>query len=72
MLEAKEVRKITVDSPVTEYSLEHLITAAQTNHINYVFVDRKLISTELMDLLRIKGYSIVTGQGEVSRIKISW
>lgn len=72
MLEAKEVKEVVNDSPVTAHSLESFIMSAQVNHINYVFLDKKLVKPELIDDLKSLGYSIVVGQGEEARVKISW
>lgn len=72
MIGAKEVRNTVCDSQISALSLEQLIMSAQVNHINYVFIDRNLVSSDLIDELRSLGYSVVIGQGEVSRIKISW
>ena len=72
MLEAKEVKKVVNDSPVTAHSLESFIMSAQMNHINYVLIDKKLVKPELIDYLKSLGYSIIVGQGEEARVKISW
>jgi hypothetical protein len=72
MLGAKEVKNTVCDCPVTALSLEQLIMSAQVNHINYVFIDKNLVSSDLIDNLRDLGYTLVIGQGEISRIKISW
>ena len=72
MLEAKEVKEVVNDSPVTAHSLESFIMSAQVSHINYVFLDKELVKPELIDDLKSLGYSIVVGQGEEARVKISW
>lgn len=72
MLSAKELKNITCDSNITTRSIEQLIMAAQINNINYVFLDRNTVSSDLLDELRHLGYTVIVGQGEVSRIKISW
>ena len=72
MLTATDVRNITCESQVSSRSLEQLIMAAQINHINYVFIDRNLVSSELQNELRNLGYSLLVGYGDVARIKISW
>ena len=72
MLTATDVRDITCESQVSSRSLEQFIMAAQINHINYVFIDRNLVSSELQNELRNLGYSVLVGYGDVARIKISW
>ena len=72
MLTATDVRDITCESQVSSRSLEQLIMAAQINHLNYVFIDRNLVSSELQNELRNLGYSLIVGYGDVARIKISW
>lgn len=72
MLSAKDVKNTTCESQVSSRSLEQLIMAAQINHLNYVFIDRGLVSSELQNELRNLGYSVLVGYGDVARIKISW
>lgn len=72
MLTATDVRDITCESQVSSRSLEQLIMAAQINHLNYVFIDKDLVSSELQNELRNLGYRVLVGYGEVARIKISW
>ena len=56
-----------------ENKLIELITAAQDFGLNYVFIDKGMIDEELLNKLKKSGYySVVVGQGEVARIKISW
>ena len=40
--------------------------------LNYVFVNKDTLSNELIDELKQAGYSVVVGQGEEARVKISW
>ena len=72
MLTATDVRDITCESQVSSRSLEQLIMAAQINHLNYVFIDKALVSPELQNELRSNGYIVVVGYGDAARIKISW
>ena len=39
---------------------------------NYLFLDKNTISQDIIDDLKSKGYTVVIGQGEVAKIKISW
>ena len=72
MLTATDVKNTTCESKVSSRSLEQLIMAAQVNHVNYVFIDRDLVSSELQNELRNLGYSVLVGYGDVARIKFSW
>ena len=72
MITAKEVKKYTGFVKITTLSLEHLIMAAQINHLNYIFIDKDLVNPELQNELRNLGYGVVVGYGDVARIKISW
>ena len=55
-----------------ELALANLIWNAHWSHMNYIFVDRNLFSQGVIDKLRENGFTIVTGQGDIARIKISW
>lgn len=57
---------------IEEMAISNLIWDANYAHLNYIFVDRGLFSQEVIDKLRENGFTIVTGQGDVARIKISW
>ena len=72
MLSATDVKNTTCESQVSSRSIEQLIMAAQVNHLNYVFIDRDLVSSDLQNELRKLGYSVLVGYGNVARIKISW
>lgn len=49
-----------------------LIIAVQNFGLNYIFVDKGMLSDNTLNDLKKLGYSVVVGQGEVARIKISW
>lgn len=57
---------------IEEVAISNLILDANYAHLNYIFVDRGLFSQEIIDKLRENGFTVVTGQGDVARIKISW
>lgn len=40
--------------------------------VRYVFVDKGSVPDETLEDLKKHNYSVVVGQGEVARIKISW
>lgn len=52
--------------------LNLFIQAAMMFGINYIFIDKDMITNETIAELKQHGYSVMVGQGEVSRIKISW
>ena len=68
----KEIKQIEPYNEVGTREIESLIIQAHKNHLNYVFVDRNLLPQSTIDDLRKNGYGVVIGQGEVSRIKITW
>ena len=55
-----------------ELAITNMIWDANWAHLNYIFVDRNLFSQGVIDKLRENGFTVVTGQGDVARIKISW
>ena len=77
MIPKKEDLKETVlanlnDWAEEELAISNMIWDANWAHLNYIFVDRDLFSKGVIDKLRENGFTIVTGQGDVARIKISW
>lgn len=55
-----------------ELAITNMIWDANWAHLNYIFVDRDLFSKGVIDKLRENGFTVVIGQGDVARIKISW
>ena len=53
-------------------NLQALMGNARELGLNYVFVNKDTLSNDLIDELKQAGYSVVIGQGEEARIKISW
>lgn len=53
-------------------SLLNLIDAAYKFGLNYIFIDKWMIDDDTIDGLKKGGYSVIVGQGEKARIKISW
>ncbi len=77
MIPKKEDLKETVlanlnDWAEEELAISNMICDANWAHLNYIFVDRDLFSKGVIDKLRENGFTVVTGQGDVARIKISW
>jgi len=77
MIPKKEDLKETVlanlnDWAEEELAISNMIWDANWAHLNYIFVDRDLFSKGVIDKLRENGFTVVTGQGDVARIKISW
>ena len=58
--------------PDRKSSLLNLIDAAYKFGLNYVFVDKWMIDDDTINGLKVGGYSVIVGQGEKARIKISW
>ena len=58
--------------PDRKSSLLNLIDAAYKFGLNYVFIDKWMIDDDTIDSLKSGGYSVIVGQGEKARIKISW
>jgi hypothetical protein len=52
--------------------LLNLIDAAYKFGLNYIFIDKQMIDDNTINSLKIGGYSVIVGQGEKSRVKISW
>ena len=48
------------------------IKAAMAFGVNYIFVDKGIITDNEIAHLKEQNYSVVVGQGEVARVKISW
>lgn len=53
-------------------SLLNLIDAAYKFGLNYVFIDKWMTDDDTIDGLKRGCYSVIVGQGEKARIKISW
>ena len=53
-------------------NLQSFMGTARELGLNYVFVNKDTLSNELIDELKQAGYSVVVGQGEEARVKISW
>ena len=58
--------------PDRKSSLLNLIDAAYKFGLNYVFIDKWMIDDDTIDDLKRLGYSVIAGQGERARTKISW
>ena len=58
--------------PDRKSSLLNLIDAAYKFGLNYVFIDKWMIDDDIINWLKVGGYSVIVGQGEKARIKISW
>ena len=52
--------------------LFNLIDAAYKFGLNYIFIDKWMINDDTIIGLKSGGYSVIVGQGEKARIKISW
>ena len=72
MWSAKEIKGIHPYDDITTREIESLMIQVHKNHMNYVFVDKNIVSSSVIEDLKKSGYSVVIGQGEVARIKISW
>ena len=72
MWSVKEIKQIVPYDTITTREIEYLIIQAHKNHMNYVFVDKNIVPSSTIEDLKKNGYSVVIGQGEVARIKISW
>ena len=53
-------------------AIEHYVMYANLLGQHYVFIDKNILYSEIIDKLRDAGYNVVIGQGDVARIKISW
>lgn len=58
--------------PDRKLLLFNLIDAAYKFGLNYIFIDKWMINDDIIDGLKRGGYSVIVGQGEKARIKISW
>ena len=58
--------------PDMKLMLLNLIDAAYKFGLNYIFIDKWMIDDDTINSLKIGGYSVIVGQGEKARIKISW
>ena len=58
--------------PDKKLLLFNLIDAAYKFGLNYIFIDKWMIDDDIIDGLKSGGYSVIIGQGEKARIKISW
>ena len=52
--------------------LFNLIDAAYKFGLNYIFIDKWMLDDDTINGLKSSGYSVIVGQGEKARIKISW
>jgi len=53
-------------------NLLRFINAAMIFGVNYIFIEKGMITDETIEKLKNCSYSVVVGQGEAARIKISW
>ena len=53
-------------------AIAHYVMYANLLGQHYVFIDKNILYSEIIDKLRDAGYNIVIGYGDVARIKISW
>lgn len=58
--------------PDRKSMLFNLIDASYKFGLNYIFIDKWMIDDDIIDDLKCGGYSVIVGQGEKARIKISW
>lgn len=58
--------------PDMKLMLFNLIDAAYKFGLNYIFIDKWMIDDDTINSLKIGGYSVIVGQGEKAKIKISW
>lgn len=73
MIPAKDLeRTIARPSGVTEASIMEQIHGAAFNHMRYTFMDKNMLSNDMINLLKENGYSVIIGYGDVARVKISW
>ena len=63
-------RKRNLDDEVD--IINNLLIAARWTRLKYVFVDKNTFSSELINILKENGFSILTNYDEESKIKISW
>ena len=57
---------------MTKGTIYTFIQEAMRFGVRYVFVDKGSVPDETLEHLKKHNYSVVVGQGEVARIKISW
>lgn len=73
MIPAKDLEKnIARPSAVNETSIMEQIHGAAFNHMRYTFMDKNLLSNDMVSLLKDNGYSVIIGYGDAARVKISW
>lgn len=73
MIPAKDLeRNIARPSGVSEASIMEQIHGAAFNHMRYTFMDKNMLSNDMINLLKENGYSVIIGYGDVARVKISW
>lgn len=65
-----KLKKKTMLKSIKDLNL--FIQAAMMFGINYIFIDKVMITNETIAELKQHGYSVMVGQGEAARIKISW
>lgn len=53
-------------------NLQAFMGNARELGLNYIFVNKDTLDSSLLDEVKQAGYSVVVGQGEEARIKISW
>lgn len=53
-------------------NLQAFMGNARELGLNYVFVNKNTLTSKLLDEVKQAGYSVIVGQGEEARIKISW
>lgn len=73
MIPAKDLEKtIARPNEVTEASVMEQIRGAAFNHMRYTFMDKCLLSNDMINLLKENGYNVIIGYGDAARVKISW
>ncbi len=53
-------------------AIAHYVMYANLLGQHYVFVDRNVLYSEIIDKLREAGYNVVIGYGDDACVKISW
>lgn len=53
-------------------NLQAFMDNARELGLNYIFVNKDTLDSSLLDEVKQAGYSVVVGQGEEARVKISW
>jgi len=63
---------MSIDYVKNELLVKNIINLHKELGMNYLLIDKGLLSPDSIDTFIREGYSVVVGYGDKARVKISW